>query len=170
MLVLAAIFSGALVYSQAYSTFPIWVRDLGLGEKVYGFLQGLNGILVVVFELAVTAVAMRYPRTRMIALGILLTGLGFAGFGIFVSGLGMALAVTVWSFGEMFGSPSAAAFVADRAPAHRRGRYQSALGSCTAPRSRSDRSRDPRSTTGGQRYLDRLRCIRCDRSSACARG
>ena len=67
----------------------------------------------VVFELAVTAVAMRYPRTRMIALGILLTGLGFAGFGIFVSGLGMALAVTVWSFGEMFGSPSAAAFVAE---------------------------------------------------------
>ncbi len=128
MLVLAAIFAGALVYSQAYSTFPLWVRDLGLGEKVYGFLQGLNGILVVVFELAVTAVAMRYPRTRMVALGILLTGLGFAGFGIFLSGLGMALAVTVWSFGEMFGSPSAAAFVADRAPTHLRGRYQSALG------------------------------------------
>ena len=128
MLVLAAIFAGALVYSQAYSTFPLWVRDLGLGEKVYGFLQGLNGILVVVFELAVTAVAMRYPRTRMVALGILLTGLGFAGFGIFLSVLGMALAVTVWSFGEMFGSPSAAAFVADRAPTHLRGRYQSALG------------------------------------------
>ena len=128
MLVLAAIFAGALVYSQAYSTFPLWVRDLGLGEKVYGFLQGLNGILVVVFELAVTAVAMRYPRTRMVALGVLLTGLGFAGFGIFLSVLGMALAVTVWSFGEMFGSPSAAAFVADRAPTHLRGRYQSALG------------------------------------------
>jgi MFS family permease len=128
MLVMAAIFAGALVYSQAYSTFPLWVRDLGLGEKVYGFLQGMNGILVVAFELAVTAVAMRSPRTRMIALGILLTGLGFAGFGIFLSGLGMALAVTVWSFGEMFGSPSAAAFVADRAPAHLRGRYQSALG------------------------------------------
>jgi MFS family permease len=128
MLVMAAIFAGALVYSQAYSTFPLWVRDLGLGEKVYGFLQGMNGILVVAFELAVTAVAMRYPRTRMIALGILLTGLGFAGFGILLSGLGMALAVTVWSFGEMFGSPSAAAFVADRAPTQMRGRYQSALG------------------------------------------
>ena len=51
MLVLAAIFAGALVYSQGYSTFPLWVRDLGLGEKVYGFLQGGNGILVAVFEL-----------------------------------------------------------------------------------------------------------------------
>jgi MFS family permease len=128
VLVLAAIFAGALVYSQAYSTFPLWVRDLGFEEKVYGFLQGMNGILVAVFELAVTALAMRYPRTRMIALGVLLTGLGFGGFGIFLSGLGMALAVTTWSFGEMLGSPSAAAFVADRAPTHLRGRYQSALG------------------------------------------
>ncbi len=128
LLVLAAIFAGALVYAQAYSTFPLWVRDLGFSEKVYGFLQGANGILVAVFELGVTAVAMRYPRTRMVALGVLLTGLGFGGFGILLSGVGMALAVLVWTFGEMFGSPSAAAFVADRAPAHLRGRYLSALG------------------------------------------
>jgi hypothetical protein len=40
----------------------------------------------------------------------------------------MAFAVAVWSFGEMFGSPSSAAFIADRAPAHLRGRYQSSLG------------------------------------------
>jgi MFS family permease len=128
LLVLAGIFAGALVYAQAYSTFPLWVRDLGFEEKVYGFLQGLNGVLVAIFELAVTALAMRSPRTRMIALGVLLTGLGFGGFGVLRSGLGMALAVTVWSFGEMFGSPSAAAFVADRAPVHLRGRYQSSLG------------------------------------------
>jgi MFS family permease len=71
---------------------------------------------------------MRYPRIRMITLGVLLTGLGFGGFGILLSGVGMAVAVAVWSFGEMFGSPSTAAFIADRAPAHLRGRYQSALG------------------------------------------
>jgi len=128
LLVLAAIFAGALVYAQAYSTFPLWVRDLDFPAKVYGFLQSANGILVAVFELGVTAIAMRYPRTRMIALGVLLTGIGFGAFGILLSGLGMALAVLVWTFGEMFGSPSAAAFVADRAPVHLRGRYQSALG------------------------------------------
>jgi MFS family permease len=128
LLVLGAIFGGALVYAQAYSTFPLWVRDLGFEEKVYGFLQGMNGLLVALFELGVTAIAMRHPRTRMIALGVLLTGLGFGGFGLLRSGVGMAVAVAVWSFGEMFGSPSAAAFVADRAPAHLRGRYQSSLG------------------------------------------
>jgi dipeptide/tripeptide permease len=59
---------------------------------------------------------------------VLLTGLGFGGFGLLLSGVGMAVAVVVWSFGEMFASPSVAAFVADRAPSHLRGRYQSALG------------------------------------------
>ena len=128
LLVLAAILAGGLVYAQGYSTFPLWVRDLGFPDRVYGFLQGSNGILVAIFELGVTAIAMRHPRIRMIALGVLLTGLGFGGFGILTSGIGMAIAVAVWSFGEMFGSPSSAAFIADRAPAHLRGRYQSSLG------------------------------------------
>ncbi len=128
LLVLAGIFASALVYSQTYSTFPIWVRDLGFDEALYGFLQGLNGFLVVAFELGVTAIALRHVRTRMIALGILLTGLGFGAFAVLRSAPGMAAAVVIWSFGEMFDSPSVAALTADRAPAHVRGRYQSALG------------------------------------------
>ena len=57
--------AGGLVYAQGYSTFPLWVRDRGFPERVYGFLQGSNGILVVVFELGVTAIAMRHARTRI---------------------------------------------------------------------------------------------------------
>jgi MFS family permease len=128
LLVLGAVLAGALVYAQGYSTFPLWVRDLGFPERVYGFLQGGNGLLVAVLELGVTAIALRYPRVRMIALGVLLTGIGFGGFGILLSGIGMAAAVAVWTFGEMFGSASTAAFIADRAPVHLRGRYQSSLG------------------------------------------
>jgi MFS family permease len=128
LLVLGGIFASALVYSQTYSTFPIWVRDLGFDESLYGFLQAQNGFLIVVFELAVTAIALRHARTRMIALGILLTGLGFGAFALLRTQVGMAAAVVIWTFGEMFDSPSVAAFTADRAPAHARGRYQSALG------------------------------------------
>jgi MFS family permease len=128
LLVLAGILASAVVYAQTYSTFPLWVRDLGYDEKLYGFLQGANGFLVVAFELAVTAIALRHARTRMIAFGILLTGLGFGAFAPLTSAAGMFFAVLIWSFGEMFDSPSVAAFTADRAPAHARGRYQSALG------------------------------------------
>lgn len=128
LLVLGGIFTSALIYSQTYSTFPIWVRDLGHGPEVYGFLQGENGFIVAIFELAVTAIALRHARTRMIALGVLLIGIGFGGYAVLTSALGLAFAVAVWSIGEMFDSPSAAAFTADRAPPHARGRYQSALG------------------------------------------
>ena len=79
LLALAAILAGGLVYAQGYSTFPLWVRDLGFPDSTYGFLQGSNGILVAIFELGVTAIAMRFPRLQMIALGVLLTGLGFGG-------------------------------------------------------------------------------------------
>jgi MFS family permease len=128
LLVLGGILASAVVYAQTYSTFPIWVRDLGFDEALYGFLQGANGFLVVAFELAVTAIALRHVRTRMIALGILLTGLGFGAFAFLRAPLGMFAAVVIWSFGEMFDSPSVAAYTADRAPTHLRGRYQSALG------------------------------------------
>ncbi|MGH2541136.1 MAG: MDR family MFS transporter [Actinomycetota bacterium] len=128
LLVLAGIFAGSLIYSQTISTFPLWVRDLGYEAAVYGVLQALNGFLVAALELPVTAIALRHPRTRMIALGILLTGAGFGGYALFLTFVGMAAALVVWTFGEMFASPSAAAFVADRAPAHLRGRYQSSLG------------------------------------------
>ena len=37
--------------------------------------------------------------------------------------------IVVWTFGEMIESPVASAITADRAPAHARGRYQSAFGS-----------------------------------------
>jgi MFS family permease len=128
LLVLTAILASAVVYSQGYSTFPIWVRDLGFEARVYGFLQGSNGIICAIFELAVTAIALRHPRTRMIALGVLLTGLGFGAFAILRTVPGMAFAVLIWTFGEMFDSPSVAAYIADRAPEHARGRYQSSLG------------------------------------------
>jgi MFS family permease len=128
LLALGGTFAGALVYSQIYSTFPLWVRDLGFDPKVYGLLQGENGFLVAIFELGVTAVAMRYPRTRMIALGVGLLGLGFGAHAILLSVLGMGFAVGIWTFGEIFGSASSAAFVADRAAVHLRGRYQSSLG------------------------------------------
>ena len=142
LLVLAGILAGSLIYAQAFSTFPLWVRDLGFGAAVYGFLQALNGLLVAALELPVTAIALRHPRTRMIALGILLTGLGGSSPCLPVD-VGMAAALVVLTFGEMFASPSAAAFVADRAPSHLRGPTRARRGSRTASASPSARSPAP---------------------------
>jgi len=71
---------------------------------------------------------MRHERTRVVAGGAVLVGLGFATLAV-VQGLpGLALMVVLWTLGEIVESPSTSAFVADRAPEHARGRYQGSLG------------------------------------------
>ena len=127
-LFLGAVFLTAVVYMQNASTFALHVRDLGYSTATYGFLQAANGVLVVLLELPITAWAMRHERTRVVAGGAVLVGLGFATLAV-VQGLpGLALMVVLWTLGEIVESPSTSAFVADRAPEHARGRYQGSLG------------------------------------------
>jgi MFS family permease len=128
LLILAVVFLTAVVYMQNASTFAIHVRDLGFSAATYGLLQAMNGILVVLFELPISSWTQHRPRTRMIALGALLNGLGFTVLLVARSVPGLALMVVVWTAGEIVESPATSAFIADRAPEHARGRYQGALG------------------------------------------
>jgi MFS family permease len=128
ILLLAAVFVTASVYMQNASTFALHITDLGYSFATYGLLQAMNGALVVAFELPIAAWTQHQKRTRMVALGSLFVGLGFATLTIFRSVPELMGFVVVWTFGEIVGSPSASTFVADRAPEHARGRYQGALG------------------------------------------
>jgi MFS family permease len=128
LLFLGAVFLTAAVYMQNASTFPLHVIGAGYSTQVYGLLQALNGLLVVAFELPISAWAQHRSRTHMAALGALLVGLGFAELAVVEAIPGLVAMVVIWTAGEIVESPSTAAFVADRAPAHARGRYQGALG------------------------------------------
>jgi MFS family permease len=126
---LAAVFVTAAVYMQNASTLAIHVRDtLGYSTTTYGYLQSMNGVLVVLFEFPIASWTQHRNRTRMVALGGLFVGLGFATLVVFRSVPGLMTMVVIWTFGEIVESPSTSAFVADRAPDHQRGRYQGALG------------------------------------------
>ncbi|MFB3738948.1 MAG: MDR family MFS transporter [Candidatus Velamenicoccus archaeovorus] len=128
LLFLAAVFLTAAVYAQNVSTLPLHIREAGFAPSTYGLLQALNGIIVVVFELPVTAWTQHRSRTRMVALGQVLIGLAFLSL-IAADTVPTLLAmVVVWTLGEMVESPVASAYAADRAPEHARGRYQSAYG------------------------------------------
>ncbi len=64
----------------------------------------------------------------MVRLGSLLIGIAFASL-LFADTLPFVVAmVCVWTLGEIMGSSASSTIAADRAPAHARGRYQSALG------------------------------------------
>lgn len=128
LLFLAAVFATAAVYMQNASTFALHVTGLGYSTKVYGFLQAMNGILVVLFELPISAWTQHRRRTHVIALGGVLVGLGFAELAFVKALPGLLVMVVIWTLGEIVESPATSAFVADRAPEHARGRYQGALG------------------------------------------
>jgi MFS family permease len=112
-----------LVDFQTGTTFALHVRDAGYPSSTYGLLLSLNGILIVIFELALTSMTQRYVRRRVIALGYFLSCIGFALTGVAHSIPAIAATVVVWTLGEMIASPVTGAFVADLAPEHFRGRY-----------------------------------------------
>jgi MFS family permease len=119
----------AIVYSQNVSTLPLHVRDTGHAPSTYGLLQSLNGVLIVLFELPITAWTMHRSRTAVVAVGGLCIGAAFCSLAFASSVPGLGAAIVVWTIGEMLESPVASAYVADRAPGHARGRYQAAYGS-----------------------------------------
>ena len=128
LLFLGSVLIGAAIYMQNVSTFPLHVQAAGFSTSVYGTLQALNGVIVVLLELPITSWTGRRSRTRMIALGTVLIGLSFASLIVARSIPALAAMVFVWTLGEIIASPVSSAFVADRSPEHTRGRYQASLG------------------------------------------
>src|SRR5579884_2178410 len=99
----------------------------GFSATNYGALLSLNGVMVVFCELPITTfITQRFPPRRMMALGYLLTGTGFA-INAFARTLPvMTLAVLIFTLGEIVSVPVSAAYVADLAPEQFRGRYSGA--------------------------------------------
>ena len=118
----------SLVFYQVFSTFGIHVTSLGFPPSTYGVLISLNGVLIVAVELWLTTYTRQFSPARVIALGYVLVGIGF-GSNIFAHTLsGLALVVVLFTVGEMFSMPVAAAYVTENVPPEMRGRYMGAYG------------------------------------------
>jgi MFS family permease len=123
MFFLAATLCMTWVEFQLHSTFPLHIARLGYSPKTYGMLLSINGVMIVLFELAFTSWTQRFPPQPLIALGYGLTGIGLAMTGIADSLPFLALSVVVWTMGEMVWAPVTGAFVTGLAPERYRGRY-----------------------------------------------
>ncbi|MCH8148375.1 MAG: MFS transporter [Planctomycetes bacterium] len=119
----------ASAYSQAITTFPLYLSELGLKSK-YAYIIAVNGIMIVCLQLPVTAVIMRHSRTNMMILGAVLTAAGFGLIGLAHSVGLLVLTVVIWTFGEMMFAPLVPAIVTDMAPVNMRARYMGALTVC----------------------------------------
>ncbi|NIR46638.1 MAG: MFS transporter [Gemmatimonadetes bacterium] len=124
---LAANAVGILVLVQAFSSFAVHVSER-VSSAAYGTLISLNGLLVVLLELPVASVTQRLPPRRVMAVGFLLLGTGFALTAAASSWPTFAVVVFVFTLGEITYMPVAGAYVADIAPPEMRGRYHGAWG------------------------------------------
>jgi len=132
-----AAFCGALIFTQFGSTYSLHVIRSGLTldilgwhlppETVYGLLLGWNGALIVFAELPMTSATLRFDSRRVMALGHLLTGIGFAMNAVAHSIFALWIAMTVFTIGEMISQPTASAYIARLAPERMRGRYMGVL-------------------------------------------
>ncbi|MGC5400032.1 MFS transporter [Streptomyces sp. DT20] len=122
---LAAIVCVDLVYRQQYSTLPVFLADHGHGTQFYGWLIAVNGGVILCLELpAAHALRDRAPLA-VVGTGLLLVGTGYA---VLIPGAGALFAVLMMvslTLGEILYKTPATAYVADQAPAHAQGRFQS---------------------------------------------
>jgi MFS family permease len=111
------------LFLQTFATLPLVMSADGRGSATYGAVLALNGAVVVVVQpLAVRLLAGR-DRSTVLAVSMLLVGIG-VGLGIIVhSGAGYAGSVLVWTLGEIGVAVMFGATFADLAPADLRGRY-----------------------------------------------
>jgi MFS family permease len=127
---LLAIVLIAIIYIQWSSTFPLHVEALGFNESTYGLIAALNGTLIVLFELPISAYVRRFNPRPVMAVGYVLTGLGFGAivFGAHFGIVALFAAMTIFSLGEMISLPSGVALVSKLAPENMRGRYMAMNG------------------------------------------
>jgi MFS family permease len=122
---LAAAFS--IVFFQSFVGLPIDMRAHGLTADVIGLVMATNGILIVVLQPYAADAIGGYSRRSVLAVAALLLGAGFGLNAWIGSPAGYAVAIAVWTLGEILFAPASTSLVADLAPAALRGRYQGVL-------------------------------------------
>ncbi|MFG2298197.1 MFS transporter [Streptomyces sp. NPDC048603] len=125
LVLLGAILVTDVVYRQQYSTFPVVLAGHGLDVEAFGLIIALNGLVILLLELPAAVALRNRPPLRVVGTGLLLVG---AGYGALLLGVGTATAVTMMvllSLGEILYKTTATAYVADEAPEHAVGRFQS---------------------------------------------
>jgi predicted MFS family arabinose efflux permease len=114
----------SLVFFQSFVALPIDVRAHGISASGYGALIALNAVLIVLFQPLAAEVIRDRSRPSVLALASLLLAVGF-GMNAWIGSMpAYAVAVTVWTMGEILFSPASISLVADLAPVDVRGRYQ----------------------------------------------
>lgn len=125
------------------TTLPIYAAGtLGLATPVWGLLFGLNGLLIVLFQLRIATACERRSKPRVLAVAMTLYAGGLAIVSFLSPAtaiVGLAATIAIVTLGEMLTMPIVPSLISDLSPVHRRGVYQgiamaaTGLGSALGP-------------------------------------
>ncbi len=126
--VVALLMLVSVAYSQLYWVVPGYLTVfLHLPATDFGFLAAENAVLVVVFQIPMTALAQHWRPSISIAIGAALYAAGFLSMAPLGSFLPFFVPVAVITAGEILLQPSVTALVASRARADDRGKAMGLL-------------------------------------------
>jgi MFS family permease len=123
---MAATSFGLVAPTLVWILMPVYAKtNFGLSEALYGWIPTTNALMCVFIQFPVTRLTRRYKALPVLATGMLIYALGSGSVGLMSSFWGFWLSMVMLTFGELTLVPTASKYVADRAPAHLRGRYMS---------------------------------------------
>ncbi|MFF0792136.1 MFS transporter [Streptomyces spiralis] len=125
LVLLVAIVVIDVVYRQQYSTFPVFLADHGMGTRLYGSLLAVNGGVLLCLELPTALALRRRSPLPVVGCGLLLVAAGFGALLLGAVTTTAVVAMTLLTLGELLYKTTATAYVADQAPEHVQGRFQS---------------------------------------------
>ncbi len=117
---------GLIAPTMLWILMPVYTKtNFGISEAVYGWIPTTNAIMCVFLQFPVTRITRRYRTLPVVAAGMLIYAAGAGSVALMSSFWGFWLSMVILTFGELTIVPTASKYVADRAPAHLRGRYMS---------------------------------------------
>ncbi len=121
-----------LTYVQSFSSLPIFMDSKGIDVGLYGKLVAINGVMIVVIQIPLTAWMKHRNRALFVCLAAAITGVGFGVTAFCGSALYFAISIMIWTLGEIMIAPFGYSIVTDMAPEAYRGRYLGVYTMCFA--------------------------------------
>ncbi|MEI8132150.1 MAG: MFS transporter, partial [Leptolinea sp.] len=103
-------------------------QQYGIPENQYGFLPTTNGIMIVLFQLGITAWSKKHSSHSMLAIGSAFYGIATLSIAFMTGFWGFWISMVLLTFGEMILVPTSSTYAANLAPTDMRGRYMSLYG------------------------------------------
>lgn len=113
-----------MAFFQPQAAMPLFVvNGLGLTEAMFGILLTINTVLIIFLEVPLNTAMAHWNDRVALPVGAILTSIGFGALAYATGAWFIAVTVVFWTFGEMILFPASSAYVAEIAPANRRGEY-----------------------------------------------